>query len=53
MIRQKEKGDTEDEVVGEHHRLNKHEFEQTPGDRGGLGSLVCCSGWGHKESDLT
>ena len=38
---------------GWHHRLNGHEFEQTPGDPEGQGSLVCCSPWGHKESDMT
>ena len=44
---------TEDEMVGWHHRLNGHEFEQAPevGDR--QGSLVCCSPWGGKESDRT
>ena len=41
---------TEDEMVGVNHRLNGHEFEQTPGDGGGQRSLVCCSSWGHKES---
>jgi len=44
---------TEDEMVGWHHRLNGHEFEQTPGDGEGQGSLACCSPWGHKESDTT
>ena len=44
---------TEDETVGWHHRLNGHEFEQALGDDEGLGSLVCCSPWGHKESDTT
>ena len=44
---------TEDEVVGWHHRLNGHEFVQTLGDGEGQGSLVCCSSWGHKESDMT
>ena len=44
---------TEDEMVGWHHGLNGHEFEQTPGDGEGQGSLVCCSPWGHKESDMT
>ena len=39
---------TEDEMVGWHHRLNRHEFEQTPGDGDGQRSLVCCSPWGHK-----
>ena len=38
---------------GWHHRLNGHEFEQTLGDSEGQGSLVCCSPWGHKESDTT
>ena len=42
---------TEDEMVGWHHRLNGQEFEQAPGDGDGQGSLVCCSPWGHKESD--
>ena len=37
---------TEDEIVGWHHRLNGHEFEQTPGDSEGQGSLACCSSWG-------
>jgi len=46
-----EKGTTEDEMIGWHHWLNWHEFEQAPGDSGGQGSLVCCSPWGHKESD--
>ena len=43
---------TEDEVVGWHHCLNGHEFEQTLGDREGQGSLACYSPWGHKESDM-
>ena len=43
----------EDEMVGWHHRLNGHEFEQTPGDGGGQGSLAYCSPWGHKELDMT
>ena len=42
---------TEDEMVGCHHRLDVHEFEQAQGD--GQGSIVCCSQWGHKESDMT
>ena len=49
--RQEEKGITEDEMVGWCHRLNGQEFEQTPGN--GEGSLVCCSPWGRKESDMT
>ena len=44
---------TEDEMVGWHHRLNGHEFEQTPGDGEGQGSLACCSPWGCKEWDMT
>ena len=51
--RQEEKGTTEDEMVGWHYRLNEHEFEQTPGDSEGWGSLACCSPWGHKEPDTT
>ena len=47
--RQEEKGMTEDEMVGWHHRLNGHEFEQAPGDNKGQGDLACCSPWGHKE----
>ena len=43
----------EDEMVGWHYRLNGHEFEQTPGDSEGQRSLVCCSPWGKKESDMT
>ena len=42
---------TEHEMVGWHHQLNSHEFEQTLGDNEGKGSLVCCSPWGHKVSD--
>ena len=51
--RQEEKGTTEDEMVGWHHRLNGHEFEQALGVGDGQGGLVCCSPWGHKESDTT
>ena len=50
---QREKGTTEDEVVGWHHQLNGHEFEQTLGDGEGQRSLTCCSPWSHKESDKT
>ena len=46
-------GDDRGEMVGWHHRLNGHEFEQAPGDGEGQGSLVCCSPWGRKESDTT
>ena len=51
--RQEEKGMTEDEMVGWHHQLDGHEFEQTPGVGDGQGSLVCYSPWGCKESDMT
>ena len=44
---------TEDEMVGWHHRLKGHEFEQALGDGEGQGSLACCSPWFHKESDMT
>ena len=44
---------TEDKVIGCHHQLNGHEFEQAPGDGEGQGSLACCSPWGHKELDTT
>ena len=48
-----EKGMTKDEMVGWHLRLGRHESLQTPGVGEGQGSLVCCSPWGHKESDMT
>ena len=51
--RQEEKGMTEDEMVGWHHWLNGHEFEQTLGDGEGQGSLSCCRSWGHKDQDTT
>ena len=51
--RQKEKGMTEDEMVGWHHWLYGHEFEQSLGDGDGQGGLACSSPWGCKESDMT
>ena len=45
---QGEKAATEDEMVGWHHWLNRHEFGQTLGDSEGQGSLACCSPWGHR-----
>ena len=51
--RQEEKGITEDEMVGWHHQLDGHEFEQALGGSEGQGSLVCCSPRGCKESDMT
>jgi len=51
--RQEEKGMTEDKMVGWHHRLDGHEFEQALGVADGQGSLAWCSPWGHKESDTT
>ena len=50
---EEEKGTTEDKMVGGHHRLNGHEFEQALGDEEGQGSLECCSPWDCKESDMT
>ena len=44
---------TKDETVAWHHRLYGHEIEQAPGVGEGQGGLVCCSPWGHKESDTT
>ena len=40
-------------MIGWHHQLNACEFERTPGDSEGEGSLVCCSPWGRNESDMT
>ena len=51
--RWEEKGMIEDEMVGWHHWLNGHEFEQAPGDGEGQGSLVCCSLWSPQELDMT
>ena len=50
---QEEKGKTEDEMAGWHHRLNGREFEWTPGVGDGQGGLACCDSWGCKESDMT
>ena len=47
------RGVQQEEMVACHHQLNGHEFEQAPGAGDGQGSLVCCSPWGHKESDTT
>ena len=52
-LRAEEKGATDDEMVGWHQQFNGHEFEQTPGDSKGQGSLACCSSWGRKELDTT
>ena len=52
-LRQEEKGTTEDEMIGWHHRLNRHELEQALGVGDGQGSLACCNPWGCKESDMT
>ena len=51
--RREEKGMAEDEMVGWHHWLSGHEFEQAPGVGDGQWSLACCSPWGHKELDTT
>ena len=50
---QEEKGTTEDEMVGWHHRVNAHGFGWTPGVGDGQGGLACCSPWGRKELDTT
>ena len=50
---QEEKGMTEDEMSGWHHRLNGYESEWTPGVGDGQGGLACCNSWGRKESDTT
>ena len=50
---QAEKGVAEDEMVGWYHRLNGHEFEQSPEDGEGQGSQVCCSRGVHKETQLS
>ena len=42
-----------DKMVGGHHPLDGHEFEQAPGAGDGQGSLECCSPWGRKEWDTT
>ena len=49
----RQKGTTEDEMVGWHHRLDGQEFEQVPGVGDEQGSLAHCSPWGRKESDVT
>ena len=51
--RWEEKGTTEDEMVGWHHWLDRHESEQALGVGDGQGSLACCSPWGRKESETT
>ena len=50
---QEEKGTTEDEMAGWHHRVDAHEFGWTLGVGDGQGGLACCSSWGHKQSDTT
>ena len=50
---QEDKGTTEDEMVGWHHRLNGHGFGWTLRVGDGQGGLACCGSWGHKESDMT
>ena len=50
---QEEKGMTEDEMAGWHHWLDGRDSEWTPGVGDGLGGLVCCDSWGHKESGTT
>ena len=52
-IEGRRRGQRQDVIVEWHHWLNGHEFEWTPGDSEGQGSLACCSPWGHKELDTT
>ena len=51
--RQQEKGAADDEMIRQHHQLNGHEFEQTPGNSAEQGSLVCCCPWGHSQTGLS
>ena len=51
--RWEEKGTTEDEMAGWHHRLDGHGFGWTPGVGDGQEGLACCNSWGRKESDTT
>ena len=53
MIEGRRRRGRENEMVGWHHQLNGHEFEQTPGDSKGQGSLACCNPWGYKDLDMT
>ena len=50
---QEEKGAIEDEMAGQHHQLNAHEYGWTPGVGDGQRGLVCCDSWGRKESDMS
>ena len=50
---QEEKGTTEDEMAGWHHRLDEHGFGLIPGVGDGQGGLACCDSWGRKEMDMT
>ena len=52
-IEGRRRGRQRDEMVGWHHRLNGHEFEQALRVGDGQGNLVCCNPWGHKELDTT
>ena len=52
-IEGKEKGTTEDEMAGWHHRLSGHGFTWTPGVGNGQGGLACCGPWVREESDRT
>ena len=47
------KGTTEDDMVGWHYWIDGHEFDQAQGGGDAQGSLACCGPWGHKESDMT
>ena len=51
--RQEEKGMTEDEMAGQCHRRDQHEFDPTPGGCGRQEGLACSGAWGHEELDMT
>ena len=53
IIKSRRRRGRQDEMVGWHHQHNGHEFEKTLGAGDGQGSLMCCTPWGHKESDMT
>ena len=53
MLERLKAGGERDEMVGWHHQLNGHEFEQAPGVGVRPGSLACCSTWGRKELNMT
>ena len=53
ILKEEEKGTTEDEMIGWRHQLDEHGFEWTLGVGDGQGDLACCGSWGRKELDMT